>query len=298
MTLLAVKVARGALFVYSGIVYGAAAAKTALAFASRGAAGALGLAFRAALASGGANAASVGPTMAASGAFATLAKTAGAAAAAVGAVMLAIDQNEKLKKSTEGLGIFDILSESITEGKSPFEVVNEHQNKLATKRKAAETASKASGAGAAFDPTQLGTLGQFESLDAMTAAIAKSQAEQIEKLMAGSTGDAQARFDALFASIEGPARARARARGEPADDVEAQTGARRDAGAAPPAQVVASRRDADQQSREVLDVLQKIEANTTPGKSEILVKDDTGRAEVRRLSGPRQRLRVERSGSF
>jgi hypothetical protein len=301
---LAVKVARGALLVYTGIVHGVAAAKALLAFASRGAAGALGLAHRAALAGAGASATAAVATGTLTASMSALAVQLAAVAAAYIAVNAAVDQNERLKKSTEGLGIFDILGESISTGKSPFEVVDEHQNKLAKKRakkraEAAKLAAKGAGPTNAFDPTQLGTLGQFENLDAMTAALAKSQAQQLEKLTEGTgAADVQARLDALLAGVEGPARARARDRGEPADDVEAQTGARRDAGGAAPAQVVASRRDADTQSREVLDVLQKIEANTTPGKSEILVKDDTGRAEVRRLSGPRQRLRVERSGSF
>jgi len=297
---LAVKVARGVLLVYTGIVHGVAAAKTLLAFASRGAAGALGLAHRAALAGAGASATAAVATGTLTASMSALAVQLAAVAAAYIAINAAMDQNDKLKKSTEGLGIFDILGKSITEGKSPFEVVDEHQNKLAKKRAEAEKlAAKGAGLTNAFDPTKLGTLGQFESLDAMTAALAKSQAEQLAKLTEGTgAADVQARLDALLAGVEGPARARARARGEAADDVDVQTGARRDAAGTAPAQVVASRRDADTQSREVLDVLQKIEANTTPGKSEILVKDDTGRAEVRRLSGPGQRLRVERSGSF
>jgi TP901 family phage tail tape measure protein len=298
---LAVKVARGALLVYTGIVHGLAAAKALLAFASRGAAAALGLAHRAALAGAGASATAAVATGTLTTSMSALAVQLAAVAAAYIAVNAAMDQNERLKKSTEGLGIFDILGESISTGKSPFEVVDEHQNKLAKKRaEAAKLAAKGAGPANAFDPTQLGTLGQFENLDAMTAALAKSQAEQLAKLTegTGAADDVQARLDALLAGVEGPARARARARGESPEGFDVQTGARRDAGGAAPAQVVASRRDADTQSREVLDVLQKIEANTTPGKSEILVKDDTGRAEVRRLSGPRQRLRVERSGSF
>lgn len=67
--------------------------------------------------------------------FRAMAAAAGAAGAAVAAVMLAIDQNEKLKKETGGLGLLDIGAGMIEQGTlDPFKVVDKHMDDQARLR--------------------------------------------------------------------------------------------------------------------------------------------------------------------
>lgn len=119
---LAVKVAQTALAAYELTVAGVALAKRGLAAAS-------------ALSAAGirANAA------AAVAAGAPMLALAAAATAAVAAIGLVMDQLGKLEKETEGLGLFDIFGEMVQQGTfDPFKAVDEHHNREARKRAAAE----------------------------------------------------------------------------------------------------------------------------------------------------------------
>jgi TP901 family phage tail tape measure protein len=90
-------------------------------------------------------AAAIANTTALKGAAAGMAAFALAAAAAIGAIMILNSQLDEFKSQNDGLGFGDFLSEWATTDKSMFEVVDDHMNKKARERAAAE--QKAKGAG-------------------------------------------------------------------------------------------------------------------------------------------------------
>src|SRR5690606_21812963 len=72
---------------------------------------------------------------AAAGGLGAIARMAGAAGLALGGVLLALDQAEKLKKESGGLGVWDIAEGMFKVGTwDPFEIVDAHQNKQAIDR--------------------------------------------------------------------------------------------------------------------------------------------------------------------
>lgn len=215
----------------------------------------------------GASVASARASMVAATGLKAVALAAGAALAAIAAVMVAWDQWQKLEKESGGFDGVKAGVSSFFKGDGFFAGVDEHMNAQARAKFEAEKKSK---------------LEQSNEVGAANLGNFGANAP-------GTVGDRGQQLDSLLAQLQagtmlgGP--------GLGGDDTADMEAAAQAAARAVQPQVVDTTSESITRSVEQL-------VTTTTEKSELLIKDETGRAELTHKKGEGKRIKLDQSGAF
>jgi TP901 family phage tail tape measure protein len=210
----------------------------------------------------GATIASARASMLAAGGMKAVALAAGAAMAAIGAVMVAWDQWKKLEKESGGLDGVKAGLDSMFSGEGYAAGVDKHMNEQARKK------------------FEAGKLKELEKSNIATNAEGKMG-------NFGADAASMQQLDALMAKLEAGTMLGGQGLGS---DMDVEAAAQEAARALKP-EVVDTTSESITRSVEQL-------VTTTTEKSELVIKDQTGRAELTHTKGEGKRIKLTDSGAF